>query len=167
MIQKIIVTEGKTDGLLLEKMFSGLNNIKIMAASGYSSALSLASSILSHHKKPVLLLLDADSNDKTDIEKRYQFVENYLNMATPGAIFKVILFEPKMEAVLFEDAKVAEYLKDCPLRKIDFASVRSNPKEWLVLKKTVSDLVLKLNSGDISRLRQLDIFKRIESFIRS
>jgi len=168
MIPKIIVTEGQTDGLLLSKIFSGIDNIKIKAGSGYSSALTLASSILTYHKKPVLLLLDADSNDQTDIAERYDFVRSYLNMATPGAVFKIVLFQPELETVLFEDAKVAEHLMGRPLTESELKSARLRPKQVLqaVITGKDFDLMAKLNNDDISRLKQLAIFKEIQLFLQ-
>jgi hypothetical protein len=168
MIQKIIVTEGKTDGLLLSKIFSGVENIKIKAGTGYSSALTLAKTILAFQKKPVLLLLDADSNDQTDIAERHDFVQSYLNMATPGAVFKIVLFQPELETIFFEDASVAEHLMGRPLTENELKSARLRPKQVLQTAMTGKDLdfIAKLNSDDISRLNQLAIFQEIKSFLQ-
>lgn len=135
MIQKFIVTEGNRESLLLSKLFSSFENIKIKAGTGYSSALSLARTILSYHKKPVLLLLDAESQDQTDIAERYSFVNSYLGMSTPGAVFKIILFQPELETVFF-DAKVAEHLIGRPLTESELQLARLHPKQ--VLQEAVS-----------------------------
>jgi len=168
MIQKFIVTEGKTDSLLLEKILPEFEDIKIMTGSGYSSALSLASSILIYHKKPVLLLLDADSNNQTDITERYNFIRNYLRMAAPDALFRIILFQPEVETVFFQDAAVAEHLIGRPLTEHELKSAHSSPKK--VLQEAISgnyfELISELNNDDISRLNQLAIFKEIKSFIQ-
>jgi hypothetical protein len=168
MTPKIIVTEGNSEGLLLSKLFSGIENIKIKAGSGYSSAVTLASSILTYHKKPVLLLLDAESSDQTDIAERYDFVKGYLSMSTPGAVFKIILFQPELETVFFEDAKVAEHLMGRPLTEPELKLARLHPKQVLQEAMPGNDveMISKLNEDDIARLRQLAVVKEIKSFLQ-
>jgi len=171
MTPKIIVTEGEMDRLLWSRIFSGIKNIKITAGSGYSSALTLASSILTYHKKPVLLLLNADSNDQTDIAERYSFVNSYLGMSTPGAVFKIILFQPELETVFFEDAKVAEHLIGRSLTKPELQLARLHPKQ--ILQEAMSGnynyrkVISKLNKEDLARLRQLKVVKEIQSFLQA
>lgn len=84
MMQKIIVTEGKPESLLLEKVLAGFENVKIKTGLDYSSALSLAKTVLVYHKQPVLLLLDTNSNEPTEIADRDEFVRSYLNRAPLG-----------------------------------------------------------------------------------
>lgn len=175
MTPKIIVTESEMDKLLWSRIFSGIENIKITAGSGYSSALTLASSILTYHKKPVLLLLDADSNDQTDIDERYSFVNSYLDMSTPDAVFKIILFQPELETVFFEDAKVAEHLIGRHLTELELESARLRPKQFLqrelqsASNKThiLNTVISKLDESDLEKLRQLPEFQEIQSFLQA
>jgi hypothetical protein len=168
MMPKIIVTEGKTDSLLLERVLTGFDNLKIKTGSGYSSALSLASSILIYHKQPVLLLLDADSNEPTEVADRYEFVRTYLKRSIPGAVFKVILFEPELEKIFFEDATVTEHLIGRPLAATELQSAQLHPKRFLQEAKVGNgpELIAKLQSDDIERLNQLGVFKEIKSFLQ-
>ncbi len=175
MIQKFIVTGRNSESLLLSKLFSSFENIKIKAGTGYSSALSLARTILSYHKKPVLLLLDAESRDQTDIAEEYSFVNGYLWMSTPGAVFKIILFQPELETVFFEDAKVAEHLIGRHLTEPELESARLRPKQFLqrelqsASNKThiLNTVISKLDESDLEKLRQLPEFQEIQSFLQA
>ena len=166
-VQKFVVTEGKTDRLLLEKVLGNLKHVEIKTGSGYSSALSIASTILIHHEKPVLLIVDTDSNEQTEIDERKRFVHNYLGTTIPGAVFKVIFVEPELEAIFFQDVTVAEHLLDRSLTQEELESARLHPKQFLKDNQVrdTFELIRKLDSDDIAKLNQLRIFKKLHSFI--
>jgi hypothetical protein len=69
---------------------------------------------------------------------------------------------------LFEDAKVAEHLMGRPLTESELKSARLRPKQVLqaVITGKDFDLMAKLNNDDISRLKQLAIFKEIQLFLQ-
>lgn len=166
-VQKFVVTEGRTDSLLLERVLGYLKQVEIKTGSGYSSALSIASTILIYHEKPVLLMVDADSNEQTEIEERKRFVHNYLETTIPGAVFKVIFVKPELEAIFFQDASVAEHLLNRPLTQAELESARLHPKQFLKDNQVPNtfELIHKLDGDDIAKLNQLRIFKELHSFI--
>jgi hypothetical protein len=166
-VQKFIVTEGKTDSLLLKKVLGNLEHVGMKTGSGYSSALSLAGSVLTYHKKPVLLIVDTDSNEQAEVDEQERFVHNYLKTSTPGAVFKVIFVEPELEAIFFQDVTVAEHLLDRSLTQEELESARLHPKQFLKDNQVrdTSELIHKLDDDDIAKLKQLSTFKELQSFI--
>jgi len=167
LVQKFIVTEGKTDSLFLQKVLGNVAQVEIKTGSSYSSALSLASSILTYHKKPVLLMVDTDSNEPADIDQQNQFVQNYLETATPNAVFKTVFIKPELEALFFQDVTVAEHLLNRSLTQEELQSACLHPKKFLKdnQMRDISVVIHKLDDDDIAKLKQLSIFKELQSFI--
>jgi hypothetical protein len=107
-----IVTEGDTDALILHEILKGrvYDERLIRIAGGYSSAISLARSMLLYPGKRVALVLDADTNDPDAIEKRQRFVEAALEEYAFDSQFRVFLAVPTIEAWLFLDPHVTNQL---------------------------------------------------------
>jgi len=100
MTLRYFVVEGKEDEAYLKLLLPSnlIQNTKIMAASGYSSALSTVQTLLSLTPLPISFFFDTDScfEEKT-IEKK-QFIQSYLGSP---ANLTLIPFEPEIEILFF------------------------------------------------------------------
>jgi len=97
MEEKYIIVEGEQDRRLLAAIWPELaSHIKLVAASGYSAALSKAATVLSYLHKDALLALDADTADDRVATEKEQFVKDYLKSSNNDNQFKLILFKPSL-----------------------------------------------------------------------
>src|SRR5947207_6144800 len=76
-----VVTEGKTDELLVRKLLTDElihhPQIRVVEAGGRSSAQSLARSILGARSEPVAVVIDADTVDSAQLSGQRDFLESY------------------------------------------------------------------------------------------
>ena len=161
MFEQIVVTEGKFDRELLEKVLPGEIAAKtlIVEGMGPSSALSLARSYYAQGKR-VLIVLDSNTVDEESILERKAFVESALQMLGSGAEAKVILGVPGLDALLFTDkdfiegyfSKKAE-AADKSVNFICSSSKRLNLKSNEIAEVSISS-VEELKSHDINNVRK-------------
>lgn len=102
-----IITEGDFDAMVLEKVL-GIKDFsfryEILSASGYSSALSKAKSLLTISNNRIILLLDTDSTYLKEINEKKSFVNSYLHTSrTPN--IKVIWSIPEFEVVFLNNKR--------------------------------------------------------------
>jgi hypothetical protein len=106
-----VVTEGAYDAALVPRALTsaGLENVHVAAAGGRSSAVSLARSILRSRRRPVALVMDADTTDPTRVREQAQVLSDLVfsdgvSGSTKSASFRVFLAVPVMESVAQEAA---------------------------------------------------------------
>lgn len=98
-----IITEGKFDAAFIKQLLPDLTEqpekIDILAAPGYSSALSIAESVLVQTQRPVLLVIDADTTDEIRIREKRTFIEQYVRIN--GMTCRVAFAVPALEVLFF------------------------------------------------------------------
>jgi hypothetical protein len=117
-----IVVEGKGNASLLKQMLPAtlLQDIEIIGMSSWYAAFSLASTIMSKRSRPVILIVDAQSNDVSHIQERTQTLESLLLPAAAAAPYKVLLAVPSMITI----AQESSHIKSIFIQQItDFLSV--------------------------------------------
>ena len=99
-----IVVEGKQNSNLLKQMLpvNVLSDIEIIGMSSWYAAFSLASTIMSERSRPVILIVNALSNDSAHIQERIQNLESLMLPASSSAPYKVLLAVPSIEAIAQE-----------------------------------------------------------------
>lgn len=99
-----IVVEGKQNANLLKQMLPAnfLSDIEIIGMSSWYAAFSLASTIMSERSRPVILIVNAQSNDSVHIQERIQNLESLMLPASSSAPYKVLLAVPSIEAIAQE-----------------------------------------------------------------
>ncbi len=130
-----IVTEWDFDKELVEMVLPSeyRDRVKVMSAGGYSSALSLARSILSaRHQANTILVVDADFNDPKDVEEREDFIRAYMHRSTTDDRFAILMQRPEIEAVFFEDKGALENLTGRTFTDLEFQLAKDNPKQNLL-----------------------------------
>lgn len=97
MTGKFIIVEGEKDRQLLAAILPHLApTVKLVAAGGYSAALSKAATVLSYLHQNTLLILDADTNDDQAAAEKKQFIHDYLKSSRNGNRFELVLFKPSL-----------------------------------------------------------------------
>lgn len=135
MTQAYLVTEGKSDLLVLKKLLPKelVKHTVMTAGSGRYAAQALASSILAVKQRPVALVVDADTEDENTIREREGFSRDLLRRSTAGVPFEVFSAVPEIEAVFFHDKSVFEQIVGQKLQDREWAIARHQPKRSLAV----------------------------------
>ncbi len=129
MKENIIVTEGKFDRALLEKVLPPKirENAQIVDGRGDMSALSLARSYCLKGDYQVLLVIDSDTLDEGKIREKRNFAEHYFKMVTSPSKFKVVMLVPELEALFFADKKFIEDYFKRSISDLEFDLFKRDP----------------------------------------
>lgn len=122
MNQKIfIITEGEFDRQVLSVLLHKYQSLEIISGNGISSAIAKAQSVFSQYKQPFLLLLDTDTLDKREAEKKKLIVNEHLGIHYNNSIGRVVWIEPELESIFLNNSVIANML----LKK-SFSSAEKN-----------------------------------------
>ena len=129
-----IVTEEAFDKLLLEKVLPStlLSNVEILSSGGYSAALAKASSILSYWQEPVILMVNAQSNNLDAIRAKRSFIYEILSATASDSLFKIVLVEPESEVLLFQDIDILRKMTGGKISELEFNAGKFNPRNTLM-----------------------------------
>lgn len=136
----------------------------------WSSAMSLAGTILAVKAKPVALVVDADSDDEEAIEERRAFTKSFLWRSSVGVPFEVFLAVPEFEAVLFQSRSLIGRLAGRDVSDVEFETGRIRPKKWLAAAgigypKELPALLDRLTEGDFATLRSHELVRGLMDFL--
>jgi hypothetical protein len=128
-----IVVEGESDRLILQKLLPPriLPEVKILAAGGRSSAYSMATTLVNTRRVPVVLVVDADSIQPSQIEERAEFVQGLMRRAALETPFLVIVVVPEMEAVLLGNRAYLEGFAGRNFTDFEWNAAQRDPKGFL------------------------------------
>ena len=117
-----IVVEGKQNANVLRQMLpvNFLTDIEIIGMSSWYAAFSLASTIMSERSRPVILIVNALSNNSTHIQERIQNLESLMLPASSSAPYKAMVAVPSIEAIAQESNPSKSILVE---QIIDFLSL--------------------------------------------
>jgi predicted ATP-dependent endonuclease of OLD family len=176
MKKALIVTEGKYDAEILQKVLPTeiLEKVQIIPSGG--SALSLARTVLVTKQIPTVLLVDADSNNEHTILEKQNDLDESLNSVSIGTKFKVFLIVPEMEVLFLENPDFVQSFSDNSkeFSKLELQLAKSNPKKFLseVLGKPNSTNLYKrlfanLDNKTISAMRNHKSIRDLTEFLSS
>ncbi|MDJ0503565.1 MAG: hypothetical protein PX483_22525, partial [Nostocales cyanobacterium LE14-WE4] len=100
-----ILTERDRDIVILQKLLPKnlIQDIKFIAGASSYRARSLASSLLATRKIPVALVIDADTNNESQVFEKQDLINYVLNQASSGIPFQVSLAVPEIESIFLQD----------------------------------------------------------------
>lgn len=154
-----IITEGEFDlNLLMRVIPSELTSeVKFISAGGYSSALSLAKTLLGkteNMNSNIFLVVDADTNETTKIKDKTNFINHYIGYRDHN--FKLLLIVPEIEAVLFESKNLFKKVLNREISDLEIELGKVNPRETLKKlnihnRSTILEYLAKDDIKDISK----------------
>jgi hypothetical protein len=127
----VIVTEAEADKSLLLSILGAVidaGTIKVMAAGGKSSALSLARSLLLTRSNRVGLLVDSDTVDEQRISEERASLDDALKAMAPRSRYAIFLAVPEIEATLLSEPAVTERLFGRRLSPEESVQARFEPR---------------------------------------
>jgi hypothetical protein len=100
-----VLTEANFDGMLLATLLADeekRDGVDIRVVSGLSSGLSVARTMLAVKRRPVAVVIDADSPEQEVASERQRSAEEVLADAASGVPFRVIVAVPELAILFFE-----------------------------------------------------------------
>jgi hypothetical protein len=175
MKQVYILVEGGADAEFLQRLLPPevLKDAEIVIAGGSSGIPSLARSLLVRRKKPVAVVMDADSIDSDLIDERQTSTEDLIRAADASIPVKVIVAVPEIEAWFFAAPETIERVLGESVPPEFIALGKRDPRGVLLQlaekSKTNWDsrrAVGLLDDHDIERIRALPEVSELSSFLR-
>ncbi|MDZ8050593.1 MAG: hypothetical protein RMX68_021635 [Aulosira sp. ZfuVER01] len=169
-----IITEDNRDIEILQRLLPKNLSQDIQFIPGESSyrARSLASSLLATRKTPVALVLDADTDNESQIFERYDLINYVLNQASSGIPYQLFLAIPELETVFLQDKLFIEQLAKCQFNDLEWQLAQRNPKNFLETvfgnnKQINSRIFSNINEKEINILQQHPLIQEIIKFLLS
>ncbi len=170
-MKTIVITEGRFDAAVLEKIFKSANLLdktNVLPADGYSSALSKAKTYLSVHKSRVMLILDTDSVYENEILEKQEFVKSYVNYSWYPDRCKIIWFSPELETLLLHNKEFVSAVSLKPVSDFDINIGSSSPRKTLEIisgKKRESFIPLLDNDTIVNGFLEDTSVKEMLAFV--
>lgn len=114
MTSAYLVTEREIDLTLLRKLLPTplASNLVFYATHGRSSVYSAAGTLLSDRARPVVIVLDAETQKEAEIQEKISLANTLLLPAAPLKVsFKVLLAVPTIASILANEPATQELLK--------------------------------------------------------
>ncbi|MDB9308975.1 hypothetical protein PN471_10055 [Aphanizomenon sp. CS-733/32] len=167
-----IVLEGNKNQEILEKLLPKnlIQDVKIVVGESQYEVRSLASSLLATKNTPVILILDADTDNESQIFEKQDLINYLLRRASAGIPFQVSLAVPEIEIILIQDKSLIEKIAQRQFNDLEWKFAQSKPKEFLetVLGKeqSISEKIFSnINDEEIKILQQHPLIQEIMEFL--
>ena len=169
-----IVLEGNRDQEIIQKLLPKhlLQDVKFVIGNGQYQVRSLASSLLATRNTPVILILDADTDNESQIFEKQDLINYLLRRASAGIPFQVSLAVPQIEIILIQDKLLIEKIAQRQFNDLEWKFAQSKPKEFLetVLGKeqSISERIFSnINDEQIKILQEHPLIQEIMEFLSS
>lgn len=172
-----VLAESNFDGMLLSTLLAEEQKagaVEVGVAHGLTSGYSLARTMLAVKRKPVAVVIDADSPEPEVATERKRRAEEVLGDAAGGVPFRVIVAVPELEVLFFKrlnllkkafgkkgDEHVIELAQLSPRRAIK----KLAPDE--PYEKARFQLLRAMTPADVKALRGTDLIQDLLDFIKT
>lgn len=128
-----IVVEGRSDATILRALLGNALSRKIsfFAGQGRVSLASVGRNILVHEGGPLLLVMDSDTLNPHLTEERQALASVALSRVAHAGQFKVFMFVPEIEVIVFEAPQVLARILKQPVAEDIIEKGLTVPKETL------------------------------------
>lgn len=170
-----IVTEGEFSATLLAKLLADEVQLDthIVSASGKSDAQSLARSLVAARRRPVALVLDANTSEDGLVAEQRLVSRELLAMASPGIPIEVFMAVPSIERLFFAEPELLGRLLGHTLSDVERVEGRFAPRAVLgrLLKgptkvRSMSELLAALTEDDAAQMCKHTPVAEIKEFLR-
>lgn len=176
MKKALIVTEGKHDAEILQKVLPQEMLEKLFIISGGFSALSLARTALVTEQIPTVLFMDADSNNENAIYEKQTDLTESLKSVSIGTKFKVLLMVPEAEVLFLENPNFVRTISNDnkEFSAFELHLAKGNPKKFLSeisgngkMQNLYPKLLKNLDAETISAMKNHASIKELIEFLSS
>lgn len=174
MTLSYIVLEGNKNQEILEKLLPKnlIQDVKIVVGESQYEVRSLASSLIATRHIPVILILDANTDNESQIFEKRDLVNYLLRRAAAKTPFQVSLAIPEIEIIFLQNKPLIEKIAQRQFSDLEWQLAQSKPKEFLetVLGKQTSineKIFSNINDEEIKILQQHPLIQEIITFLSS
>jgi hypothetical protein len=174
MTLSYIVLESNKNQEILEKLLPKnlIQDVKIVVGNSQYEVRSLASSLLATRNTPVILILDADTDNESQVFEKRDLVNYLLRRAAATTPFQVSLAIPEIEIIFLQNKPLIEKIAQRQFSDLEWQLAQSKPKEFLetVLGKQTSineKIFSNINDEEIKILQQHPLIQEIITFLSS
>lgn len=167
-----LVVEGETDEVILKRVLPEelTEDVQCFVSGDKGSASSAAASIVIAKRKPVAVVVDADTDEPQMISERDRFLRFYIGRVAAGVRFDVFIAVPQIEIVFFEDRALAERLAGRALTDPEWELARVRPHramERLLHDRgqSLSELLDGLAPSDLDAMRAHPLIAGLSEFL--
>ena len=174
MTLSYIVLEGNKNQEILEKLLPKnlIQDVKIVVGDSQYEVRSLASSLIATRHIPVILILDANTDNESQIFEKTDLINYLLRRAAAKTPFQVSLAIPEIEIIFLQNKALIEKIAQRQFNDLEWKFAQSKPKEFLetVLGKEQSmneKIFSNINDEEIKILQQHPLMQEIMIFLSS
>ncbi len=174
MTLSYIALEGNKNQEILEKLLPKnlIQDVKIVVGDSQYQVRSLASSLIATRHIPVILILDANTDNESQIFQKTDLVNYLLRRAAAKTPFQVSLAIPEIEIIFLQNKPLIEKIAQREFNDLEWKFAQSKPKEFLetVLGKEQSmneKIFSNINDEEIKILQQHPLIQEIMIFLSS
>ena len=175
MTLSYIVLEGNKNQEIIEKLLPKnlIQDVKIVVGESQYEVRSLASSLIATRHIPVILILDANTDNESQVFEKRDLVNYYLlRRAAAKTPFQVSLAIPEIEIIFLQNKPLIEKIAQRKFNDLEWQLAQSKPKEFLetVLGKeqSISEKIFSnINDEEIKILQQHPLIQEIIEFLSS
>jgi hypothetical protein len=172
MTMAYIVTKCPKDAAILKKILPEpmLQSVQFVNGKSEYGAESMARKLLSSKRSPVVLVMDAKTNDAALIEERSSDLGFLMRQAAAGVPFKMAIAIPEIEVVFFQDRAILEEMIQQKLTDLEWQLVQHHPKELLDtlpggVTAFVETMLSSMSASMVEVLRQHPLIQEIVVFL--
>jgi hypothetical protein len=171
MKKAYVVTDSKTELEILKKLLPEpiKKNIEFVVVAS-SSASSVSSSILMAKRLPVVLVIDAHTDDESMISERQDTLQYLLRQTAAYVPFKVLFAVPTIETIFFQDKSLLEQIINHKFTEIEWELAKYHPKKSLTYflgENPLSKIVNNLTDKTIKVLQKHPFIIELVEFLSS
>ena len=146
--------------------------MKIVVGDSQYEVRSLASSLIATRHIPVILILDANTDNESQVFEKRDLVNYLLRRAAAKIPFQVSLAIPEIEIIFLQNKPLIEKIAQREFNDLEWQLAQSKPKEFLekVLGKeqSISERIFSnINDEEIKILQQHSLIQEIMIFLSS
>lgn len=170
-IKPYLVVEGRVDELILRRLLpdDAIQAIEIVVAHGSYSAQSLATTLLEVRRRPLALVVDADTTNPAAVQERIDLLRYLVRQAAGNVPYAVFVAVPEIEVVLLHDRSLFEHMVGQQLSDLEWRLAQLSPKEAIGnlagSSLGVEGILSRLTDEDVNVLRQHALIKGLKDFL--
>ena len=172
MKAKYIITEREIDKAILEKVLppKSLEGVKVIAGTGFSSALSWATSLLGTTRDHIIFVADSNSTDDMTAREHYSFINMFLRRSGSGR-YHIVMLSPEIETIYFQNKDAAESLVGRKLSDIELELAANSPRKALHLFLNIdptrgTDVLDRLTPDAIAKIQKTKVIQELIAHLK-
>ena len=172
MTKAYIVTEGPPHIEILRALIPSelLQDVTFVDGEDKYNADPLARTLLSERQIPIVLVVNADTNDEIAIESYQRDLEFLSHTATVRTPYKIVQAIPTIETVFLQDRTWIEACIGRPLSALEWQLGQKQPRDLLAqypegVQRFIEHTLDKLTDHRLNQLRQHPLIQEITHFL--